>query len=74
MLKYTEQRLLATDAALNPPAYPVRTNPDGSWLTVGAEDWTSGFYAAALWRTYERTRIRRGGSGPRPGRPGWRPR
>ena len=55
MLEYTEQRLLATDAALDPPAYPVRTNPDGSWLTVGADDWTAGFYAAALWRTYERT-------------------
>ena len=54
-LEYTEQRLLATDAALKPPAYPVRTNPDGSWLTRGAKDWTSGFYAAALWKTYERT-------------------
>jgi unsaturated chondroitin disaccharide hydrolase len=56
VLAYTEQRLLATDAALDPPAYPVRTNPDGTWLTAGANDWTSGFYAAALWRTYERTR------------------
>jgi unsaturated chondroitin disaccharide hydrolase len=53
--KYTEQRLLATDAALNPPAYPMRTKPGGSWLTVGADDWTAGFYAATLWRTYERT-------------------
>jgi unsaturated chondroitin disaccharide hydrolase len=53
--KYTEQRLLSTDAALNPPAYPERTKPGGSWLTVGADDWTAGFYAAALWRTYERT-------------------
>ena len=56
VLAYTERRLLATDAALHPPAYPVRTNPDGSWLTAAAKDWTSGFYAAALWRTYERTR------------------
>ena len=56
VLAYTERRLLATDAALDPPAYPVRTNPDGSWLTAAAKDWTSGFYAAALWRTYERTR------------------
>jgi unsaturated chondroitin disaccharide hydrolase len=56
VLEYTEQRLLATDAALAPPAYPVRTKPDGSWLTVGADDWTAGFYAATLWRTYERTR------------------
>jgi unsaturated chondroitin disaccharide hydrolase len=56
VLEYTERRLLATDAALTPPAYPVRTNPDGSWLKVGADDWTAGFYAAALWRTYERTK------------------
>jgi unsaturated chondroitin disaccharide hydrolase len=56
VLGYTEQRLLATDTALDPPAYPIRTNSDGSWLVVGANDWTAGFYAAALWRTYERTR------------------
>ena len=55
VLAYTERRLLATDSALNPPAYPVRTKSNGSWITVGAADWTSGFYAAALWRTYERT-------------------
>ena len=55
VLQYAERRLLATDAKLDPPAYPVRTKPDGSWLTVGADDWTAGFYAAALWRTYERT-------------------
>ena len=73
VLEYTERRLLATDAALEPPAYPVRTNPDGSWLTMGADDWTAGFYAAALWRTFERTRTRPGGSGPSAGRPGWRP-
>jgi unsaturated chondroitin disaccharide hydrolase len=55
VLDYTERRLLATDTALDPPAYPMRTKPDGSWLIVGANDWTAGFYAAALWRTYERT-------------------
>jgi len=55
VLTYTEQRLRSTDAALDPPAYPVRTKPGGSWLTEGADDWTAGFYAAALWRTFERT-------------------
>jgi hypothetical protein len=30
--------------------------PDGSWLVVGANDWTAGFHPAALVRTYERTR------------------
>jgi len=63
VLEYTEQRLLATDTTLDPPAYPIRTNPDGSWLTVGADDWTAGFYPAALWRTFERT-----------GDPAWRTR
>jgi unsaturated chondroitin disaccharide hydrolase len=56
VLDYTERRLLATDTAFDPPGYPIRTKPDGSWLVVGANDWTAGFYAAALWRTYERTR------------------
>lgn len=56
VLAYTERRLLATDDKLNPPSFPVRTKPDGSWLTVPASDWTAGFYAATLWRTYERTR------------------
>jgi unsaturated chondroitin disaccharide hydrolase len=57
VLRYTEQRLLATDAALRPPAYPVRTTtPGNTWITVGANDWTAGFYPAALWRTYERTK------------------
>ncbi|HEY9415659.1 MAG TPA: glycoside hydrolase family 88 protein, partial [Pseudonocardia sp.] len=55
VLTYTEQRLIATDAALNPPAYPVRTKPGGLWLTAGADDWTAGFYPATLWRTFERT-------------------
>jgi unsaturated chondroitin disaccharide hydrolase len=55
VLQFTERKLLATDTALNPPAYPVRTKPGGAWLTVGADDWTAGFYAATLWRTYERT-------------------
>jgi unsaturated chondroitin disaccharide hydrolase len=56
VIGYTERRLLATDDKLNPPSFPVRTKPDGSWLTVPASDWTAGFYAATLWRTYERTR------------------
>lgn len=56
VLAYTERRLLATDDKLNPPSFPVRTKPDGSWLTVPASDWTAGFYAATLWRTYERTK------------------
>lgn len=55
VLTYAEQQLIATGTALKPGAFPIRTNPDGSWLTVGASDWTAGFYPAALWRTYQRT-------------------
>lgn len=56
VLAYTEQQLSATYASFKPGSYPIRTHPDGSWLVVGPTDWTAGFYPAALWRTYERTR------------------
>lgn len=55
VLPFTESRLAATADGLAPPNYPVRTNPDGTWLTKGPDDWTSGFLPATLWRTYERT-------------------
>ncbi len=56
VLTFTEKRLIATDATLDPPAYPVRTKPGGGWLTEDPGDWTAGFYPAALWRTFERTK------------------
>jgi unsaturated chondroitin disaccharide hydrolase len=32
---------------------PRSTRPDGSWQTVRANDWTSGFFAGSLWYMYE---------------------
>jgi unsaturated chondroitin disaccharide hydrolase len=55
VLTFADARLAATADGLAPPAYPVRTNPDGTWLTKDAEDWTAGFLPAALWRVFERT-------------------
>ncbi|MEJ2887859.1 glycoside hydrolase family 88 protein [Actinomycetospora aeridis] len=55
VLAFADARLAETADALAPPAYPVRTNPDGTWLTKEPEDWTSGFFPAALWRVFERT-------------------
>jgi unsaturated chondroitin disaccharide hydrolase len=55
VFQYTEQRLLDTDAALAPDAYPTRTKPDGTWDTAGPDDWTAGFFPGTLWQTFERT-------------------
>ena len=50
------QRLAAVADRLPPAAYPVRTGPDGAWVTTPATDWTSGFFAGSLWRMYALTR------------------
>jgi unsaturated chondroitin disaccharide hydrolase len=55
VLAFADAQLAATADSLAPPAYPVRTNPDGTWLTKGPDDWTAGFLPAALWRVFERT-------------------
>src|SRR4051812_27819061 len=55
VVAFADSQLAATADTLAPPAYPVRTNPDGTWLTKGADDWTAGFLPATLWRVYERT-------------------
>lgn len=55
VLAFADAQLAATADSLAPPAYPVRTNPDGTWLTEGPDDWTAGFLPATLWRVFERT-------------------
>jgi len=55
VLAFADAQLAATADSLAPPSYPVRTNPDGTWLTEGPDDWTAGFLPAALWRVFERT-------------------
>jgi hypothetical protein len=52
---FAAQRLAASSAVLAPTAYPQRTASDGSWFTVSAADWTSGFFPGLLWLMYERT-------------------
>ena len=34
----------------------MRTGTNGAWVTVGAGDWTSGFFPGTLWQVYDRTR------------------
>ncbi|GLZ46896.1 glucuronyl hydrolase [Actinomycetospora sp. NBRC 106375] len=52
---FADQRLAATADTLQPPNYPTRTGPDGTWQTKEADDWTAGFLPATLWRVFERT-------------------
>jgi len=55
-LDVVAQRLVTTAEWLPPTAYPVRTGPDGAWMTTGPTDWTSGFFPGSLWQMYALTR------------------
>ena len=52
---FAATRLAASATTLAPTAFPRNTNADGTWFTVGAADWTSGFFPGLLWLMYERT-------------------
>jgi unsaturated chondroitin disaccharide hydrolase len=52
---FAGQRLAATTNSLAATAYPRNTTSTGTWQTVGASDWTSGFFPGLLWLMYERT-------------------
>src|ERR1700761_1395785 len=54
-LAFADARLAATAGRLATTAYPVRTGTNGAWTTVGATDWTSGFFPGAMWQEYART-------------------
>lgn len=54
-LAFADSRLAATAGRLATTAYPVRTGTNGVWTTVGAKDWTSGFFPGAMWQEYART-------------------
>ena len=54
-LTFADARLAATAGRLATNAYPVRTGTNGVWTTVGATDWTSGFFPGAMWQEYART-------------------
>jgi unsaturated chondroitin disaccharide hydrolase len=48
------ETILATET--NPNKIPRTINKDGSLITVGVYDWTSGFFAGNLWYMYELTK------------------
>jgi len=43
------------DLAGNTAAYPEITDPAGTWQTTTARNWTSGFFAGAMWQLQRRT-------------------
>lgn len=48
-------RVRATEAHLARARYPYHTERDGSWNTVDASGWTSGFLPGEEWLEYQRT-------------------
>jgi unsaturated chondroitin disaccharide hydrolase len=52
---FAEQQLTRSSASVSPSRHPRSTGPDGQWTTVGAGDWTSGFYTGCLWLMHEHT-------------------
>lgn len=48
-LELARERLAATAASTPFGRYPVRTGPDGDWVTSGPAYWTSGFFPGSLW-------------------------
>ena len=54
-LEFAQDRLAATAASVPPGRYPARTGPDGSWVSTGPSEWTSGFFPGSLWLAYSAT-------------------
>ena len=55
-LSFIEQQAGKTVAALASPAvYPRAGGDSGAWSTVGAADWTSGFFPGEMWLLYQAT-------------------
>ena len=55
-LDHAAQRLRASAVSLDPAdGYPRFTRPDGTWETRAANQWTSGFFAGALWYMFQET-------------------
>lgn len=51
-----ETKYLATAGKLQPGQYPIATESDGSWQTVSAGHWMSGFISGVCWQLYELTK------------------
>jgi unsaturated chondroitin disaccharide hydrolase len=55
-LHYAAAQLRHAATTLDPRAgYPRVTRPDGSWERLPANQWTSGFFAGALWSLFQAT-------------------
>jgi len=54
-LSFIETQAQKTVASLAPGAYPRSGGQTGTWTTVGASDWTSGFFPGELWLLYQAT-------------------
>lgn len=48
-----EQKFTKATHRLRPDQYPIATLPDGSWETVAAGHWMSGFFSGVCWQLYE---------------------
>lgn len=49
---FADKQLKRTLADLPSPAsgIPIRSNPDGTWYTGDASNWTSGYFAGSMWQ------------------------
>ena len=54
-LSFIEAQSQKTAASLAPGSYPRSGGETGAWTTVGAGDWTSGFFPGELWLLYQAT-------------------
>jgi unsaturated chondroitin disaccharide hydrolase len=54
-LNFIEAQAQKTVASLSPGAYPRSGGQTGTWHTVSASDWTSGFFPGELWLLYQAT-------------------
>ena len=54
-LGFAADQLAGMTQVFEPNQYPSYTIDYGSWRLFGPYHWTSGFFPASLWRTYEQT-------------------
>jgi unsaturated chondroitin disaccharide hydrolase len=49
-IAFARSQVGRTMAELSPGAYPYAAKADGTWSTVAATDWTSGYFGGQLWQ------------------------
>jgi unsaturated chondroitin disaccharide hydrolase len=54
-LNFIEAQAQKTVASFRPGDFPFAGGQMGTWTTVGASDWTSGFFPGELWLLYQAT-------------------